>query len=342
MPTNLLLDFDKAGAEWVVVAYVSGDENMLAVVESGESPHVATGHLITGAPKDLIILEDKLLDKTTDPDILLSVRETTPELHPLLKLPFLPRSMTIRQGGKKSNHGLNYGMKYRRFALENEIPETEAEDIVNLYTTIAYPRIPEYWEATKAQLKKNRTLTNCFGRKVRLMGEWGVELFDKAYSFVPQSTVGDTVNRAIRAAYEDATPIFRDADLLSQKHDSATYQYPIEYMHSEGLGVSNMAEFAIKFGLHYMNPELEYGGRKFHIGTDLKVGFDMGNLVKIKLTDDTTHVSEQLAKALEDLRSRETSMQTPAVDTAVLDQSELDQVLAAVSEVRASVAAEID
>lgn len=321
------MDFDKAGAEWVVVAYASGDDNMLGVLERNESPHVATGHLITGAPTELIILEDKLLDKATDPDLLLEKRSTTPELAPLLKLPFLPRSMTIRQAGKKSNHGLNYGMKYRRFALENEIPEAEAADLVTLYTEVAYPRIPEWWQATREQLRKNRTLTNCFGRKVRLMGEWGVELFDKAYSFVPQSTVGDVVNRAIRGAYEDDSRVFRRADLLSQKHDSATYQYPITEL-------NDMVDFALQFAQDedFMSPELEYGGRKFHIGTDLKVGFDMGSLWKIRL-DNPKSVYEQLAQFLEVASSREPgAVASPSDATVAHSTAELDQVVGAALE----------
>lgn len=294
------MDFDKAGAEWVIVAYLANDANMLQVVRSGESPHVATGHLITGAPKYLIELEDKLLGKTTDPDELFRMREANEELRPLLALPFIPRSMTIRQGGKKSNHGLNYGMKYRRFALENEIPETDADRIVNLYTTAAYPGIPEnFWKPTVEQLRKDRTLTNCFGRKVRLLGEWGVELFDKAYSFVPQSTVGDTVNRAIRDAYADQAPTFRAAEILSQKHDSATWQYPLKDLKA-------MADFAIQFGLDHMNPMLQYGEHQFQIGTDLKVGFDMGekSMVKIKLSRDIENVAVQLEQAIEQLASR--------------------------------------
>ena len=34
--TYMLLEFDLAGAEWVVVAYLSGDERMIDVVESGK------------------------------------------------------------------------------------------------------------------------------------------------------------------------------------------------------------------------------------------------------------------------------------------------------------------
>ena len=64
----MLAEFDLAGAERVVVAYLADDANMISVVESGKSPHVATGALISGAPKELIEREDKLLKHMTDPD----------------------------------------------------------------------------------------------------------------------------------------------------------------------------------------------------------------------------------------------------------------------------------
>lgn len=313
MTQNVLMEFDKAGAEWVVVAFLADDPNMLAVVRSGESPHVATGHLITSAPKELIVLEDKLLDKTTDPDELLRVRSSNNDLAPLLDLPFLPRSMTIRQAGKKSNHGLNYDMKFRRFALENEIPEGDAQVMVRLYNEVAYPGVPAWHAATRKLLHANgRVLTNCFGRKSgKLMGEPGHELYAKAYSFVPQSTVGDIVNRAILAAYESNDPSVRMADLLTQTHDSATYQFPVD-------DISEMAEFAVQFafGSEFLNPELAYGVYKFHIGTDLKVGFDWGHMQKVKLTSDLMQVSEALATVLAAL-TKDDELQTPSVSTAV-------------------------
>lgn len=324
---NVLMEFDKAGAEWVVVAFLADDPNMLAVVRSGESPHVATGHLITSAPKELIILEDKILDKTTDPDELLRVRSSTPELNPLLDLPFLPRSMTIRQAGKKSNHGLNYDMKYRRFALENEIPEADSQMMVDLYNTVAYPGVPAWHKRTRNELHANgRVLTNCFGRKSgRLMGEAGHELYAKAYSFVPQSTVGDIVNRAIRAAYESNRPSIRLADLLTQTHDSATYQYPITGNFSEFL--KDMASFAVQFayGHDFMNPELAYGQHKFHIGTDLKIGLDWGHMQKVKLSEDVTQVAESLSQVLEVL-TKGGETETELAYTAVQNtEGELDQ-----------------
>lgn len=287
----ILMEFDKAGAEWVVVAYLCGDARMLDIIESGKSPHVETGHFITRVPHELIVKEDKLLGKITDPDDLYEKRhELIPELFEDPRW-FIPRAMSIRQCGKKSNHGLNYAMRYKRAALEWEIEERDAKIIVDGYNIDAYPGIPLWHEAIRGELKKDRTLYNLFGHKIELMDEWGDELFNSAYSYKPQSTIGMTINRAIRYLEKDYSPVCYKADTLTQTHDSATIQYPTDNW-------LDAAEFAIKFGLDYMSPEFEVNNRKFTIGTDLKVGVEWGNMKhEIKLTRNVKEVAHALEAA---------------------------------------------
>ncbi len=64
---NFLAEYDLSGAEWEIVAYLTGDERMLEVVTSRQSPHIATAHFMTGVPIDSIIAEDKAVGKTTNP-----------------------------------------------------------------------------------------------------------------------------------------------------------------------------------------------------------------------------------------------------------------------------------
>ena len=76
--SKLFIELDKTGAEWVVVAYLSGDAQMLKVVESGESPHPMTGHLISGVPIPVIEKEDKLIGHRhiSQDEMLTIVRQT--------------------------------------------------------------------------------------------------------------------------------------------------------------------------------------------------------------------------------------------------------------------------
>lgn len=272
----MLIEFDLAGAEWVIVAYVSADANMIAVVESGESPHVATGKLISGLSEELILREHKLLGSATEPDYILQMRKThLPEM--FIEGAFLPRSMTIRQAGKKSNHGLNYNMQYRRFALENEMPETDAKPIVELYRNKAYPGLLQYHEEVRHSIKRNdRTLENLLGRKVRLLDQPGPDLWDKAYSFIPQSTVADITCRALLDVYHDDSPECRDARPKAQVHDSIMFNYP------NSASPDQLMAFACKVR-QYMRIPLTAKGRTFRLGVDVKCGPNWGHMESLKL-----------------------------------------------------------
>jgi hypothetical protein len=291
----MMLEFDLAGAEWVVVAYLSGDANMLGVVASGKSPHVVTGSLITSVPEDLVTQEHKVVGSKTDENTIRELREAKlPHLIDMHEkgLIFLPRVMSIRQAGKKSNHGLNYNMKYRRFALENEISEADAMPLVEAYTTVAYPGIPLWHESIRQEMRdNNRTMVNCFGRKVRLLGEWGSELFDQAYSFKPQSTVADSCLQAMCRVYENESEAFCKVRLGAQVHDSLMIMHPIP---ADRQGWVELAQTVHIIAQDYMRPLLTYGGREFRLGCDLKLGLDWGHMKECTIQDDPEDTADFL------------------------------------------------
>jgi len=285
----IFLEFDLAGAEWVIVAYLSGDANMIGVVESGKSPHIVTGSLISSLPEDIVLQDHKLVGNNTDPRTIERLRE--PIGRDWLDGPFFwPRSMSVRQMGKKSNHGLNYNMKYRRAALEWEIPEPDARPIVEGYSEHAYPGIKDYWKGIVAELRKGRTLTNCFGRKVKLMGEWGQELFDQAYSFKPQSTVGDITLQAMCSIYEDDDLL--DLRLGAQVHDSLLLQAEVPASTLEW----DYLELSCKKVIQHLSPELEYNGYKFRLNVDIKIGINWGDMRSTKVSQ-IQEVYEELVES---------------------------------------------
>jgi hypothetical protein len=290
MARRILIEFDKSGAEWVVVAFLTGDARMLDVVENGKDPHLITANLITGVPEELILEEYKLVGQHTDPDTIAELREKLPALWEGDL--FLPRSMSIRQCGKKTNHALNYDMKYKRFALENEMDETESKKVVEFYRTIAYPGIPVWHETVRDQLRKDRTLINCFGRKYIFLDAWGPELFDAAYAFLPQSSVFDITRIGMVKMWNDEAPVIRKAELLEQTHDSILTQYPVD-------DLSDMARMCVIIGLDYMNPVLYYNSREFQIATTVKIGFNWGAMEEIPLVPDETAMEENLNAGLE-------------------------------------------
>lgn len=291
----ILIEFDKAGAEWVVVAYLSGDETMIDVIESGKRPHAVTGALLMGVPEELVLKEDKIVGKLSDPDKIMALRQQhIPEWDDTQFAISPPRSMSIYQMGKKSNHGLNYREGIGQFALINEITEREAKPIVEAYPTTVYPGVGRWWETIDEQLKGDRVFTNCFGRKARLMGEMGKGLKNQATAFVPQSTISDMVVIAMTKAYDDMSPAFARMDLLTQTYDSVTLQYPTDNLRL-------MADFMRKMGMGYMSPEVEYYGRKFTVRSDVKIGYDWGHMVELKLVDNAREMVQNIKSALNTL-----------------------------------------
>ena len=288
---KLLIELDKAGAEWVVVAYLSGDGRMLEVLASDKSPHVITGSLLSGVPEDLVEKESKIVGLQTDPTLVMEARESLPELEGMGY--FIPRNMSIRQAGKKANHGLNYGLGYKTFALYNEMDESDAKTIVKRYHEDAYPGIRIWHEKIKRQLNDDRTLTNCFERRRKFMDAWGMDLWLDAYSFIPQSTVVDMVNIGMTKAFEDES---LDFELLAQVHDSILIQVP------PGRGFARWylaAGVSKTIGLDYMMPTVEYGARSFSIGTDMKVGYDWSNMVAVDIVAD--NLAEQIEEVVTNL-----------------------------------------
>lgn len=269
----MLLEFDLAGAEWVIVAYLCGDENMIRIVNGKTSPHVETAHLMTQVPMDLIEKEQALLKSATDPEVIAELRRQ--ELPELLDGGWwLPRNMTLRQMGKKSNHGLNYNLKYRQFALVNEMSETDAAKIVDLYNNVAYPGLPRWRSELQKEFRDNkRVITNLLGLKIRLLDKPGPDLWNAVYAYKPQSTVATIVRRAIKRIYHDDTELTKPMRLLAPVHDSLLFNYPTEPM-------SRLQEFC-RVVKGYMTVELEARGKKFTLGVDVKGGPNWGKMENI-------------------------------------------------------------
>jgi DNA polymerase-1 len=275
----IFAEIDKRQAEWVVTAYLANDARMMEVHEKGLDAHVRTAELITGLPEELIIEENKLLKHETDPDTLYEVRkEKLPDLFKYAK--FLPKTMTCRQAGKKTNHGLNYGMGYSTFSMTNLIPEDDSKIMVNKYHE-GYPGIRNnYFAYVQRMLNTTRTLENLFGHKRRFLEPYSQNLLNKAYDYCPQSTVGWIVNYAMIDIYNDRDPILKDVEIMTQTHDSILLQIPLA-LKAEGISK------AIELCCRHLDPELEFQGRTFHIGTDIKVGYNWGECVEIRREDNT-------------------------------------------------------
>lgn len=266
----VFLEVDKRQAEWVVVAYASGDANMISAVERGIDVHTHTASLMFHADPDIIKMENKIVGHSTDADYIRELRQE--QLSEFYDARW-PRTMSLRQCGKKSNHGLNYDEGANGFALINEIEIPEARRIVALYHQI-YPGIRIWYESLKRDLQRDRTLTNCFGRCVRFMGQWGDELWKSAYSMIPQSTVVDSLNDGMVKIHGDSdlcAPEGFNIDVLAQVHDSVLMQVPLDI-------ITKKENFETIIGkiTDYTSPDITYNARTFKIASDYKFGLNWG------------------------------------------------------------------
>lgn len=273
-----IVEVDLVQAEWIVTAFAANDPRMIAVVREKADPHLRTGSLICGASEDFVRFEDTLTSGLSDPVEIAKIR--------LARLPrdwngtpaskfYLPLNMSCRQIGKKSNHGLNYGEEYRKFALVTMLPENEAKRIISIYRDIAYPGLKDYYKRIQEELKRNdRCLTNCFKHKRQFKGKWDGDLFRSAYSWKPQSTVAAVTNYGMRGYYNDNHRSMRDVNLLLQSHDSLVSDH----------GFSSFDELHTQVSrcCNHMTTVCEYSHQQFILDTEVKVGVTWGARTKIK------------------------------------------------------------
>ncbi len=187
---------------------------------------------------------------------------------------------------KRTVHSSNYGVGGLNLSQKvNEDFETtgirinarEGDRLINGYF-LTYPEIKaNYWREVEGELRYSRTLNTPFGRKRTFYGRWDDKLLREAYSYPPQSTVGDLGGKAFVNCYnriELGRPELR-ADLLLNVHDAIIMQAPIEKAEE----VSREMEKAMAIDIHV-------GGHTIQIPSDCKVGFNWAKYnKKIEVTD---------------------------------------------------------
>ena len=248
----VIYTIDLSQAENRIVAYVGNVTQLIEAFETGRDVHSLTAALILGKPVDEISSEDGSSSLGSG-------------------------HYSERFWGKKANHSLDYDLGYKTFALRLELPETQAKWIVERFHT-AYPGIRQNFHAmVKAQLAKNRTLTNLMGRKTLFLDEWGDKLWKVGYSCIPQGTVGDVINeRGLNYVYynqKDFAPI----DLLTQTHDSITFQIPLSVPWERHAGMLRLLKAKLE-------TPLVWNERKFVIPADISMSknFNKDKGIKIK------------------------------------------------------------
>ncbi len=265
----LKFNMDLEQAENRIFAHLAFEEAMMQAFANGVDVHRLTASLIFG----------KHIDEISDE----------------------PGSCAIGGGlfserfwGKKANHSLNYDLGYKTFALYYEITESEAKFIVEKFHH-SYPRIRQFHAWIRAKIQENRTLTNLMGRNRIFTGRMEDSLFKEAYSWIPQSTVADIINRrGVNYIYYNQDS-FRDIDLNNQVHDSIVFQ-----MSYRTCSFEKQAENVLRIKESLEQP-LQWKGLEFVVPVSLEVGLNLSkkSLQKVKLNEYST--ARGLGRRLHDI-----------------------------------------
>jgi uracil-DNA glycosylase family 4 len=274
----IVISQDMSQIENRLVAYLGDVTTMINAFEGGIDVHSLTASMIFG----------KSISEVTTEDGTCTLGDGT---------------HSERFWGKKANHGLNYDLGYRSFALLYEMQERDAKSIIDLYHK-AYPGVREgFHNYVKIELRKNRSLVNLFGRRRvflgPLFGPGSDETYKTAYAHIPQSTTADLINsRGLNYIYYSRDK-FKEVELLSQIHDSVVYQIPIS------VGWKRVAEIITDIKDSLEKP-LTFNGRSFSIPCDTSIGINMSKefMKDIKSSkypktlSDTANLIESIYKTL--------------------------------------------
>ena len=228
-----IIQADYSQAEAVVVAYIIGDQKLKKMFKDS-----------FGLSK----LEKAVYDihKMTIAHMLhITMEEVTAEQ---------------RKAGKTIRHAVSYSAGPQVLANRLGIKLSAAKTLMELYHNMN-PALRAWYMSIQQELKLTRTLTNLLGRKHRFLDRWGDELFRSAYSYIPQSTVGDLLNVALKRLYDALKDLPFELIILMQLHDAIYTLVKEEHV-----------DEAIKCIRKAMIIPLQYKNEEFTIDADFTVG----------------------------------------------------------------------
>ena len=165
----------------------------------------------------------------------------------------------------------NYSMGPQTFsdnlATENTfMSQSECKILLQNYQD-RFPGLKRWHKEIEEEVRKTRVLYNLFNRPRRFLGMMNAALYRNAYSYKPQSTVAELLNKGMIKMSNDKRlgPELYDIDMLTTVHDSTVFQFPIEQ-------AKNLLTI-----LQIIDDHMRYTftlfGRSFTIGLDATIGF---------------------------------------------------------------------
>lgn len=185
----IFIEGDKSQAEARVVTVLSENYKLLPIFDKPPGIHRLTASWIVGGDPFNIKKTDTAYDK-----------------------------------GKRARHAGNYGMRPGRLSQMTHLPYSECEVILFKFHH-ADPSIRDvFHKGIKEALNKDRVLITPLGRRREFFGRLDEDTYKEAYSYIPQSTVGDDIKRGMK----DLMALAPWAQFQIEKHDSVLASVPKE------------------------------------------------------------------------------------------------------------------
>jgi uracil-DNA glycosylase family 4 len=289
--------FDSSQIENRIVAYVGGIIPMIEAFESGKDIHRLTASMFLRKP----------YDEVSDEDGSSSLGDGR---------------QSERFWGKKGNHAINYDYGYKSFALEYETTESEAKYIIESIHA-AYPQIRQgYHPLIQGMLKRDRTITNLFGRKRVFMGpviplppqtplHACLATYRKGYAHLPQSTTADKINEhGINYIYYNQD-LFKPVEILAQIHDSIVFQIHLSTPWKQHAEILLNIQKSLETPVYWRDT-------KIVIPADLCIGMNMckKEMIELKsksIPQDTATLADRLEKIYHDLSRSSHNTTNPTI-----------------------------
>ncbi len=246
--------YDLSQIENRIVAYTGGVIAQIDAFEQGLDLHRMTASVIFGKPYDQISSAD---GSSTLGD----------------------GRQSERYWGKKGNHATNYDVSYKKFALVNEMTESDAKaTLENIHC--GYPQIRGgYHILIQNMLKESRTVTNLFGRTRLFLGPVFPsypnvpqtacnDTYRQAYAHFAQSTCADKINEQGLGYIYYNQHLFKFVELLAQVHDSIVFQIPLSLPLIEHARILLLIKQSLETPLIWHEREVK-------TPVDLSIGFNM-------------------------------------------------------------------
>lgn len=207
-PGMRLLCSDRDTAEAMVVAWDAQDRTRMKMFMEGYDVHWHNAKLIFGIPNEM----------TYNPKAIWT-NPITGEPH-LLKV--------YRDVGKTVIFAMYYGMGPHKLmeilAVEGFIIEFKESKALLTVAKARNPLVQQWQRDIREEVRSTRTLISPIGRKREFMGRFNANLYNAAYAFKPQNTVGELTEITIQRIWERLN---KNYQVLMNIHDEVIGQcYP--------------------------------------------------------------------------------------------------------------------